>query len=262
VRQALLCCVLLPACMASAASLTVASQNTLRLSQRASQLKHDTFKDQNGNYDVNLYQEVMKTADLDDVLPGNYTFEESPLQGHSSYKETYGIIFKNTLTPVVGDTVDYPDANNDFSRPPCGSLLEDGSGNKIFFVDYHAIFGKSPSVREAEIEEMGTVYTWFSTNSGQGQIDRVVIAGDWNMDADDDSFDNLKAIGTMEIEPNVESSLTKSGDPSEPYDHLAADATHVQLSNCVLIPLPNNMDEQEFRDDISDHRGIECTITY
>lgn len=247
-----------------AATLEVVTQNTLRLSQRASDFKLNFFRDQSKEFDVNLYQEVMSSADLADIMPGAYTFQDSPLQGHSTYRERYSLIFKNTLTPVNtdNDTEDYPDNNNDFSRPPCGTLLKDGSGTKIWFIDYHAVFGKSASVREAEIEEMGAVYNWFKTGTTYGTVNRVVIGGDWNMDADDDSFDNLKAIGKMKIKPNDESSLTKWGDPSQPYDHIAADQNYVVLSDCGLVNLPTDMNDQEYRDNISDHRAVACTLTY
>ena len=245
------------------AQILVSSQNTLHLSDSTrGATKRKTILDQNDNYNVNLLQEVMKTADLDDVTPGKYYWKESDLKGKSSYKETYGIIYSDYLT-ANGEIEDYPDDNDDFARPPSGVMLKMKSGDYVWFIDFHAIWGKSASLREDEATEMAEVYKYFKNlEINKIKTTKIVIAGDWNLDADDDGFDALKELdkGILEVTPNMETSLTRSGDPSQPYDHFVAEKG--KLTGCVLTPIPDDEDSEWWRDNVSDHRGIKCTYTY
>jgi hypothetical protein len=226
---------------------------------------------QNAGFDVNLLQEVMKTANLADVTPskpppGDFVFQDSELKGQSSYKERYAVIYKSVLSAQQGDAM-YGDLSNrkKFSRAPSGSLLKTPSGHLIWFVDFHAIFGKSVGVRRAEAQEMKTAYEEFMDANLWGDATGVVIAGDWNLGADDRAFDNLKSISTtFQVTPNMKTSLTRNGDPSEPYDHFATDGTKIKISvaTCGLVDLQPGVTPKYFRTNVSDHRGVTCTITF
>lgn len=253
-----------------AATLSIASQNTLHLSASArGQTKRDYFKAQNATFDVSLLQEVMKTANLADVTPstpapGDFVFQDSILKGASSYKERYAVIYKSVLSAEQGNAM-YGTLTNAkrFSRSPAGSLLKTPSGHLIWFVDFHAIFGKSVGVRRAEAQEMKTAYTEFMDADMWGDPTGVVIAGDWNLSADDRAFDQLKSISTtFQVMPNMDTSLTRTGNPSEPYDHFATDGTKIKLSACQLVALANGRNAAWFRTNVSDHRGVSCTITF
>lgn len=241
----------------------VASQNTLHLSGKVSQHeKWETIKEQNDKYNVNMLQEVMKTADLDDVRPEDYDWVESDLKGKSSYKETYGFVYSDYLTAVSG-VEDYPDNNNEFARPPSGVLIKLEDGEYAWFIDFHAIWGKSIRGRRDEATAMADVYEYFKNLTvNKISTDKIVIAGDWNLGADDSGFDALKELQDVDLEviPNIETSLTKTGQPSEPYDHFVG--TEDTLSECALTPIPNGETTQWWRKNVSDHRGIKCRFDY
>ncbi len=251
-----------------AATLKVASQNTLHLSDSAKGAnKRATIKAQNAKYDVNLLQEVMKSADLKDVRPGSYVFQDTDLKGLSSYKERYAIIYKSALTAKNPGSkmvnLGNPAAKK-FSRPPSGTLIQDGSGNLLWFMDFHAIFGKTVTLRRDEAKAMATAYSDFLGTTKWGTATGVVIGGDWNLAADDTGFTALKNINKnkMSIVPNIKTSLTRAGAPSEKYDHFVMDSTKVAASGCVLTPLPTGKSDSWYRNNVSDHRGITCTLTY
>ncbi len=248
-------------------TLTVSSQNTLHLSdsQRGKE-KRKWVKAQNANYDVNLLQEVMKSAKLNDVKPGSYVFQDTGLKGLSSYKERYAIFYKSVLTAENGGTkmvdLDKTTAKK-FARPPSGTLINDGEGNLIWFIDFHAIFGKSIQLRRAEATAMATAYTAFKDTDTWGECDGVVIGGDWNLPATDTGFKKLKAInqGHMDIVPDIKTSLTKAGALSEKYDHFVVDDELIDITDCDYTPL-NGKSRSWFRKNVSDHLGITCTITF
>jgi len=252
---------ILPLC---AQHINISSQNTLHLSDSArGATKRATILSQNDDYNVNLLQEVMKTAELDDVTPGEYYFQDSGLKGKSSYKERYAVIYSDFIEAETDDMEDYPDNNNDFARPPSGSLLEVETDVYVWFIDFHAIWGKSVGLRRDEATEMANVYTYFENLDINGvTTDKIVIAGDWNLGADDDGFDDLKALnaGDTEVIPNEDTSLTKAGDPSQPYDHFVA--AEGDLTDCDLTPLPGTRTAKWWRDNVSDHRGITCNFNY
>ncbi len=249
-------------------SLLIASQNTLHLSDsQKGKVKRSTFKTQFDKYDLTLLQEVMKSADLKTVTPGSYLVQDTGLKGASSYKERYAIIYSSVLTAKNPGKymVDYTGKGaKKFARTPSGTLIEDDEGELIWFVDFHAIFGKSVELRRTEAKMMADVYEWFDEKTTWGSTNKTILAGDWNLPAGDKGFAALKKInsGSMQILPNVKSSLTRAGAPSEPYDHFVTDGDNVDLRNCRLIDLPSGMTAQKFRTQVSDHRGIRCTAAY
>jgi hypothetical protein len=255
----------------SAATLAVSSQNCLHLSDSAKgATKRATIKEQNASYGVNLLQEVMKSADLSQVTPtptvGSYKVQASELKGKSSYKEKYAIIYDATYTAITPDTMEnYPSPGAAaYARPPAGSLLKVGTGH-IWFIDFHAIWGKSVGERRSEALAMSKVYNYYvNLTVSSVKTDKVVIAGDWNLAPSDSGFADLKKInpGKMLIDPAVDTSLTKQGDPSESYDHFVGNTAVVSIGGCALTPLPSGKNTKWWRDNVSDHRGVKCTITY
>lgn len=244
------------------AQLPIASQNTLHLSNSAKgKNKRTEIKRQNGNYEVNLLQEVMKSADLTEVQPGKYLFQDTGLKGVSSYKERYAIVYSKTLTKMnSSNMVDYGGTKK-FARSPGGTMLKDTNGDYTWFVDFHAVFGKYVQLRRDEATNMADVYKWFQGRTAGGKTTkRVVLAGDWNLGATDAGFNAIKKLNTgkMEILPNVASSLTRAGAPSEKYDHFVGDSDRIMLNGCALTPLPSGKSASWYRNNVSDHRGIGC----
>jgi hypothetical protein len=252
-----------------AATIKIASQNALHLSSsdRGAE-KRKTIKAQSATFDVYLIQETMTNIDYSTFVPGTHAYQFTVPKGQTSYKERYVVVYNTALTPVnAGNSqamTDYGGAWK-FSRPPSGTLLRDGNGTMIWFVDFHAVFGKSVQLRRTEATGMADVFTWFQQVSVNGSTsDKVVLAGDWNLGATDTGFNAIKNLntGNMQILPNVKTSLTRAGALSEPYDHFVTDSTKVSLAACKTIPMPQGKTQQWWRGNVSDHLGIQCDATY
>jgi|GEM_PF-1560439 len=274
------------------ATFTLCSQNTLHLGYSSSHLNKVTqLKNEFTSCDVTLLQEVMRRA-LDPppppapppitppVLPNGALRSVTPdpgvgftwnvpftdIIGKTSYKESYAFIVKSDLTiyrdPVGGGFAIYfplPGTANKFARKPAAIILETGA-DWTWLVDLHAIFGKRQADREAEVRDMATVADELAKVDFAGKkYDRIIIGGDWNLDANNSAYNGLKN-GTygFTVQPNVDSSLTTTGAPSEPYDHFAWSKTVTVTGAALITPvsMPN------WRKDVSDHMGIKCTVTY
>jgi hypothetical protein len=251
------------------ATLNIASQNALHLSDsERSKIKRETIKAQSATFDVYLIQETMTKITMSNVTPGTHAYQWTEPKGATSYKERYVVIYNKLLTPINGTTnqtmVNYGGAKK-LSRPPSGTMLKDTNGSLLWFVDFHAVFGKSVQLRRDEARDMAAVYTWFQQHTiGVESTDKVVLAGDWNLGATDQGFTAIKALnsGNMQIVPDVKTSLNRAGDLSEPYDHFVADKTKITFSQCKTIPPPSGKNQVWWRNNVSDHLGIQCVATY
>lgn len=249
------------------ATLNIASQNALHLSDSdRSKIKRQTIKAQSATFDVYLIQETMTKITMSNVTPGTHAYQWTVPKGATSYKERYVVIYNTALTPINGNQtmVDYGGTKK-FARPPSGTMLRDNNANLLWFVDFHAVFGKSVQLRRDEARDMAAVYTWFQTKTvGVSTTDKVVMAGDWNLGATDQGFNAIKNLnaGNIQIMPDVKTSLTRAGDLSEPYDHFVGDKTKVTFSQCKTIPPPVGKDQYWWRANVSDHLGIQCVATY
>jgi len=251
-----------------AATLKIGSQNTLRLSDSQRQAaKRLELQTQAGKFDLYTVQEAMKNITFSSITPGTHAFQFTDPKGQTSYKERYAVVYNTALTPQNGTAdkkmVDYGGTKK-FARPPSGTMFKDGSGNFFWYIDFHAVFGKSVTERRDEAKYMADVYTWFKTKQANGQTtDKIIIAGDWNLGATDSGFATIKALNKnhMKIIPDVKTSLTQAAALSEPYDHFVVDDTKITLGTCKTIPLPTGKDIVWFRNNISDHLGIQCVAT-
>lgn len=271
------------------------SQNTLHLGYSSSdQVKIDALKRFFTTCDVTLLQEVMRRALDPPPLPApppnppvpplpngalravtpdpgtgfTWNVPFSDILGKTSYKESYSFIVKNTFTIYRNNTFQIyfpttPGLANKFARPPAAILLQTGNAgndNWIWLVDYHAIFGKKQSDREAEVRAMAE----YAAELKAKDIDtktysKIIIGGDWNLDADNGAYAPLKTGFT--IGPNEKSSLTTTGEPSEKYDHFAwSNVANLTVSGARVVPM-TAQEMKDWRRLVSDHMGIECTVT-
>jgi hypothetical protein len=251
--------------LSHAASFSLASQNCLHLGWGKAtyqNYKNPFLKNLFSNYNVILLQEVMsKGLPPDYVTPGSHYFLSTALKGSGSYKEAYVFIIDKNITAANNDDYGYTGAG--FARPPSGVLLQTGS-NWTWVVNYHAVFGKRKSIRQAEVGRMGTVYGFY-----QGMVinsntyNRVIIGGDWNLPAGDAAFNNLKtaAGGTnSRVLPNSKTSLKRNGGLSQAYDHFVWNSNIITVSSVQVID--PGISKSNFRKKVSDHLGISCVVDY
>ncbi|HEX7186006.1 MAG TPA: hypothetical protein VF756_29545 [Thermoanaerobaculia bacterium] len=209
--------------------------------------------------DVIVLQEVMRQADVGLVNPGEYEVAATPVQGASSYKEAYAfLVLKSKFNLTAPPDVVISKVKG-ISRPPAGILIKDGN-TCTWVLDYHAIFGRLAD-RRSEVSKIGGVYKEFKGKKSNNVTCQVVIAGDWNLAANDtafkDAFKNFPAV-TIDVVPDKKTSLNPKGEFSESYDHCLAESGVIKHAD--LLELPTGMTNQDWRKKISDHRGIFCDI--
>src|SRR5262249_44851166 len=134
------------------------------------------------------------------------------------------------------------------------------------FVDYHAVFGRHVSLRQAEVKVMANVYQYFgAVLDSQGNAhNRIIMCGDWNLPADDPAYQPLaKLVDT--ISPTLATSLTPQGAPTSAYDHCVWNSKAIGTIPTPQICSPlvssnsctgGTSPFSDFRKNISDHLGI------
>jgi hypothetical protein len=245
----------------AAAQFSLASQNCLHLGQGPvayQQNKEAILRGVFGNYDVTVLQEVMAQANVGNVTPGSHYFVATAVQGPTTYKEAYAFLVRtglNVATTAITGVGGY-------ARPPAGILLGAG-GAWTWVIDYHAVYGRSIAVRRAEVGRTQAVYQGFQALVVNGQtFRRAVMAGDWNLGAQDVVFQQF-AIGGWPINvlPAARTSLKRNGGPSQPYDHFLWDTTAVTVVTTQVIAVPNPPGSTlGWRQQVSDHLGISATV--
>lgn len=109
--------------------------------------------------------------------------------GKNRYKEYYGYVWKVNRVKIIRSLGYYREKNpDDFMREPYGVIFKINNFD-FTFVICHIIFGNSIYQRRNEVNKLNDVYNYFQMINGREQD--VIIAGDFNLPANDYSFYNL-----------------------------------------------------------------------
>jgi len=237
---------------------------------------------------LTFLQEVMIQAKEAEVTPAGGEARFSELKGNTSYVEKYGALFVNDAGGHLAivchaDTAKLISPGATVQRPPEATLISDtssGSPKLVWFLDYHATFGKGgPKARRGEIAEIGNIVKRLTGAVPDGcpsTSPNAVVVGDWNMDASDASIATLAAnagFAKPAFTPNVKTSLNASGKTTSPYDHFVWDDAKVQVTLAALPTQPacgtkiavvqgvlKPDSYPSFRKNCSDHVGIAAIV--
>jgi len=235
------------------------TQNGLHLgwgSQEQKQAKRQAFRSIFLDYDVVNLQEVMSPDEPAQLAPAGYSATVSAAKGSASYREHYALLTRDGVVRVL-DRADYPDEAGTFARPPFGVAVEDGKG-RYWLVDFHALFGKGgPAPRRQEVAAMPEVTRWYAERPlpDGSRIERVVVAGDWNLPTTDAAFAELARTNWLAA-PNVMSSITSRGAFASAYDHFLWNRAHMTIH---FAEEPRDIGEHSlaaYRETVSDHAGV------
>ncbi|MBC7951675.1 MAG: hypothetical protein H7Z12_07655 [Rhodospirillaceae bacterium] len=238
------------------------TQNGLRLGhgKPAYQLvKRDGFKAIFKDYDVVNLQEVMDPAEPARLAPAGFTASVSTAKGQSTYREYYAMLTRDAAVRVL-DSADYPDEAGAFARPPFGIAVEDKDKGRYWLVGIHAVFGSQGlAPRRLEVAAMADVTEYYARRilRDGSMVQRVVIAGDWNLSATDRAFAELQQdMPGVSVAPNVKSSVNSRGEYVSPYDHFVWNR---QLVSVDFADDPRDIGGlmlDQYRQALSDHAGI------
>lgn len=196
----------------------VASFNALHLG--TSKKDYKTLARIISKFDIIALEEVMNRSGLDrlvDELKNTYAYEISHPVGTEKYKEYYAVLYKKNIVDDIKLVGKYKEKNNEFIREPSAFYVK---SNKFDFllIPVHSIFGDNPKKRAYEASKYVDVYKYFKDLTKQ---DDIIILGDFNLDANDKAFDNLKKENFSNIlDPSVDkTTLSKSG-LANSYDNI------------------------------------------
>jgi endonuclease/exonuclease/phosphatase family metal-dependent hydrolase len=224
--------------------------------------------------DIIVLQEVMTPAypciggnnnkQVNVPIPLGFQYFTSSAKGRS-YKEYYGILFRSNVINWLSQN-DNLGANLPFMRPPYGVQFRvrnqpSKASCNVWIVDFHAVFGKRRSERQAEARVMENVYR---TLRGGANNNLVILAGDWNLEARDTTGFAWVARNGARITPDTLTSLTTAGVPSSAYDHViysfnATTPRRVELAN--VRTYTGNYTKLNWRKAVSDHMGVMAEVT-
>jgi len=239
---------------------------------------------------------------------GTFVWGLSGPLGKGKYKEYYGFLYRPG--PLANHPLVQMQASqqigkgNGFERPPFAGLFlitpNIGNPKRIVVADYHATYkgGKDTAraqltARRTEVKGLARFVNPWTVEANWGVAGNycnngvcdVIIAGDWNLAGTDTNSKNIATFSVftgMALAPNVQTSLTEDGGPSEPYDHFVYTQTRTTIGaptppnnnpagygglngTCAVVnatqknmlePSPTHMSHQLWRDNISDHLGI------
>lgn len=232
----------------------IGSQNTLHLGYNEPAGKTATklaqLKTQNAGNSVNMLQEVMKTSEVANVVPGGYVYQVSALKGPSTYKEAYAFVYKSTVSQS-GGLVNYPEASMD--REPSGMCFWTGSA-WVWCVNYHAPFDSAKL--NTELPQMTTVANWFKARTSG--VNDVLVGGDWNRAGTHANFNSLKSAGYTQVLPDVATSINTSGAWANAYDHFVWNPSNTSVTTWRR----EEVDPAYWRANVSDHGGIYTWLNY
>lgn len=242
------------------------TQNALRLghgeaayadAKRA--LLRDIFQD----YALVVVQEVMDPAEPGRLVPEGFTALVSAPKGRAGYVEYYAVLARSEAVTVL-DLADYPDSRGHFARAPFGVAVEDDSGS-YWVVTFHAVFGKNGKApRRAEVAAISEVMAWFSAREvpGAGPIERVVVAGDWNLAATDAAFATLaEAVEGLRAAPDLKTTLNAGGILSSPYDRFVWNSSVMSVDFADEPRDSGGLALPDYRRLVSDHVGVAGWVT-
>lgn len=239
----------------------ISSFNTLRLgkTQKDYELMSEVLK----GFDLVGLLEVMNTQGVEKLVKEleknsgerwEYHISSYPV-GSTSYKEYVAYIWKKERVEFIKSHGYYPDENK-FERPPYGADFKIDNFD-FTFVLVHTIFGKKESQRRAEAFQMSRVYDYFQNLDGEEND--IIIAGDFNLSADDEAFENL-----LEHEDGIVHTLTPRIKTTIGKDRLANSYDNMFLSRIYTQEFEGKSGALDFtkkkyklmKDKISDHLPI------
>ena len=171
------------------------------------------------SFDVVAAEEVMNKRGMGRVaeqLPAGWSYLISRTsEGSKRYREYYGFFYDSRLE-VVKVLGEYPNTHQ-FFRPPYGVRFRvKTTGFEFNLIASHIIYGHSNAHRLREINNLGRVYQYFESQTGNAGS--TIMAGDFNEERLAD-FSSLIDLGDREVIPVKGSTIGKRG-PDHGYDHM------------------------------------------
>lgn len=174
--------------------------------------------------DLAFLQEVMDVTvptkianDLTSISGFTWVGVASDRVGRSSYKESYGMVYRPDRVDVVSAAL-YNDVGDLFEREPWVVKIRDHRTLADFtFLDWHAVFGTSTQ-RAAELRQIATAF--LDVQNADATDQDVILLGDHNAPCISAWWATVKAIPGMSCMFDGPTTLNSKGGWASAYDHV------------------------------------------
>ena len=176
--------------------------------------------------------------------------------GSSKHKEYFAYVYKKNKVEFIRSEGFYKNGKSQFLREPYGATFKIGNFDFNFLLA-HTIYGNNVSQRKAENMKMIDVYHYFQDRDFKEND--VIIAGDFNLYALDESFKSLYKDNdkiTYAIDPAIKTTIGQKGRANS-YDNMFLSTIHTKeftgSSGAIVFSEEN---PKLLREIISDHIPI------
>lgn len=242
----------------------IASFNTLHLGWREDK-DYETMAEFIDFFDLIVLQEVMNEEGLrelteilndESVSSWEYLISETST-GRGDYREYYGYLWKKERAELLRNEGYYRgNEAGDFERLPHGATFRMKNFD-FTIINVHLVYGDSISRRRREALNLHKVYDYYQALDEEEKD--IIIAGDFNLPAYDESFEELIKHEDMlyyGINPSNKTTIGKTG-PSNSYDNIFYSHKYTSefTGNSGIIDYTNG-EYQRMRREISDHLPV------
>ena len=209
-----------------AENITIASFNVLRLGDNSKD--YETTAKVISKFDLIGLEEVMNEKGLKKLkaklesntkIKWDYIISEKPV-GSKDYKEYYAFIYKKDKFQVATSLNTFKESNkNMFIREPFAAKFKSNNFDFIYII-CHSIFGDTEKNRILEASNYSKVYSYYSDIVPNE--DDIIIAGDFNLPANDMAFQSLIEQNNLSyiINPNWFKTTLSDKGLSSSYDNI------------------------------------------
>ena len=209
-----------------AENITIASFNVLRLGDNSKD--YETTAKVISKFDLIGLEEVMNEKGLKKLkaklesntkIKWDYIISEKPV-GSKDYKEYYAFIYKKDKFQVAISLNAFKESNkNMFIREPFAAKFKSNNFDFVYII-CHSIFGDNEKNRILEASNYSKVYSYYSDIVPNE--DDIIIAGDFNLPANDMAFQSLIEQNNLSyiINPNWFKTTLSDKGLSSSYDNI------------------------------------------
>ena len=209
-----------------AENITIASFNVLRLGENSKD--YETTAKVISKFDLIGLEEVMNEKGLKKLkaklesntkIKWDYIISEKPV-GSKDYKEYYAFIYKKDKFQVATSLNAFKESNkNMFIREPFAAKFKSNNFDFVYII-CHSIFGDNEKNRILEASNYSKVYSYYSDIVPNE--DDIIIAGDFNLPANDMAFQSLIEQNNLSyiINPNWFKTTLSDKGLSSSYDNI------------------------------------------
>lgn len=246
------------------ADLMIATWNIQRLGSN-NEKNFDELASISGHADFLAIQEVMTdeaVSNLEAALEKStglkWSSIESVASGRGSYKEHYAFIWKDAAVSYVDGAVSYLDRRDIFEREPFSAKFEElATGREFIAATVHVIYGAGPSVREPEIRELASYWSWLGdVYPGVGN---TFLMGDFNTPPSDRAWKAMAGLAKPSITTGASTLSETNGRFVSLYDNVWTQASGgPTISKAFVVNYPKliGWSHSESRKHISDHAPV------